>query len=178
MEKSIIQRLIDAGVITKKDIDEYNNQNLNSFNRRDYCQRESHMTYSVIKHNDILVRFNPEDIVNGKYVVPVNIRYIGENAFKDCKYLTEIDFSMSSVEEIGAEAFAYCSNLRKVKFGPDLKVVEKCAFWKCEQLECVNLDVKNTKIHWTAFMHCPNWEQVSKILWAKREAGEEIDWHH
>ena len=187
MEKSIIQRLIDEGVCTHKDVEQYMDEyNKNKKQNRLIQQqveetskaRDNQVekcTYSKIE-NGILKKFDERDLVFGIYKVPENVHDIASEAFKDCQCLEQI--YLPNVQIIWSNAFAYCTNLRKVKFGKRLRLIDKYAFWRCENLEPINLDVKSTKIHWTAFMHCPNWEYVSNILLEKGKAGEEIEWYH
>lgn len=48
-----------------------------------------------------------------KVIIPNSVKEIGEAAFEDCIYLTEIKFG-TSVTTIGAEAFKDCSKLESV----------------------------------------------------------------
>ena len=176
MAKSIIQRLIDAGIITKNDIDEYNKQSATGL----IGQQVEETKHGVIRSTREYVSTYPikPNLIagGGKYFLPEDVKIVSAETFKDCKDLKEID--LSHVEYIGAKAFLNCTNLRRVKFGKNLKVIDKYAFWRCENLEAFDLDIQHTKIHWTAFMHCPNWIEVSQILLEKDKAGEEIEWYH
>ena len=177
MEKNIIERLIEARIITEQDIDEYNRQKSTSLIKQaEQAQpTQENEPYSRIE-NGILKKFDERDLISGTYRVPKNVVIIGREAFKSCQRLEKIN--LANVTQIYNDAFAYCTNLRMVKFGKNLKYIDKYAFWRCENLEPINLDVKSTTIHWTAFMHCPNWEHVSKILLERGKAGEEIEWYH
>ncbi|MFQ6724311.1 MAG: leucine-rich repeat domain-containing protein [Clostridia bacterium] len=190
MAKSIIQRLIDAGVCTHKDVeqymDDYNNKN-NKQKRliEQQVGQASHEHVEETKHGVIrstreyvsTYPIKPNLIAGGgKYFLPMDVKIVSAETFKDCKDLKEID--LSNVEVIGANAFLYCTNLRRVKFGKNLKIIDKYAFYGCENLEVIDLDIQGTKIHWTAFMRCPNWIEVSTILQAKSKAGEEVEWYH
>lgn len=182
MAKSIIQRLIDAGVCSHKDVEEY----IDDYNKKHNKQKRliehqvEETKQGVIQSTRDYVSIytiKPNLIAGGgKYSLPEHVKIVSAGIFQDCKDLIEID--LSNVEEIGANAFAYCRNLRRVKFGKNLKVIDKYAFWMCENLEPIDLDIQGTKIHWTAFMQCPNWKEVSKILLEKDKAGEEIEWYH
>ena len=182
MAKSIIQRLIDAGVFSHKDIEEY----MNDYNKKHNKQKRliehqvEETKQGVIQSTRDYVFIYPikPNLIagGGKYSLPEHVKIVSAKTFEDCKDLREID--LSNVEEIGANAFAYCTNLRRVKFGKNLKVIDKYAFWMCEKLEPIDLDIQNTKIHWTAFMHCPNWIKVSTILQEKSKAGEQVEWYH
>ena len=167
MEKNIIQKLIDAGVCTNKDVEQYVDEYNKKQKRLIQTTREYVSTYPI----------KPNLIAGGgKYFLPLDVKIVSAETFKDCKDLKEID--LSNVEVIGAKAFAYCTNLRRVKFGKNLKVIDKYAFYGCGNLEAIDLDIQGTKIHWTAFMRCPNWIEVSQILLEKDKSGEEIEWYH
>ena len=173
MAEGIIKRLIDAKVITQEDIDEYNKQRATGLIRQQVEEASNRVKQTTREYvSSYPIKGN---LVGGKYFLPKHVTYISEETFKDCKDLKEID--LSHVEVIGANAFAYCTNLRRVKFGKNLKVIDKYAFWMCTNLQAINLNIQATKIHWTAFMHCPNWLNVSKVLIEKKKAGEEIEWY-
>lgn len=180
MAKSIIQRLIDAGVCTHKDVEKYLDE-YNKTQERLIKQHAEHASKEVKQTStDYVADYvtNPigAGLVGGKCVIRDGVKTICTRAFEGCESLKEID--LSNVEVIGAKAFLNCTNLRRVKFGKKLKVIDKYAFYGCENLEAIDLDIQGTKIHWTAFMHCPNWIEVSTILQAKSKAGEEIEWYH
>lgn len=65
----------------------------------------------------------PEDM-QGEYIIPEGVKTIGRRAFASCVNLFSIDLG-DDVEEIEDEAFKYCKNLRKIRFGINLKKIGK-----------------------------------------------------
>ena len=172
MAESIIQRLIESGICTHKDVEQYINDYHKKHKMKNRLIKQQAEEINIIDYVSTPIGAN---LVGGKCILPESVKLISSKTFEDCKSLKEID--LSNVEVIGAKAFLYCTNLCRVKFGKNLKVIDKYAFYGCENLEAIDLDIQGTKIHWTAFMHCPNWTEVSKILLEKNKAGEEIEWY-
>ena len=85
-------------------------------------------------------------VVIGPYVTSIDMMYkdeynhcYGEQAFKDCKELTEVIFQSSVVKEIPKEAFYGCSNLQKVKLSNSVQRIKEEAFWGCNSLSTIDL---------------------------------------
>ena len=70
------------------------------------------MPFSNDWDNEHLERFK---IINLRYTSTVGGYTVPEGAFQDCKNLTEVVLS-DGIETIGANAFKYCSKLRKVSY--------------------------------------------------------------
>lgn len=63
--------------------------------------------------------------INGKVVIRPDTFYIADGAFKDCTGLTEIVSWPNSLTGIGAEAFANCTNLKKIPSLKDVAVYDR-----------------------------------------------------
>jgi len=68
-------------------------------------------------------------------VIPESVRIIESRAFYGCEKLTKLD--LGSVEEIGEEAFANCSNLQEIVIPSNVKQIGEAAFSNCVKLEKV-----------------------------------------
>ena len=77
-----------------------------------------------------------------KATLPESIDLIGEGAFYEDEFLTEINLP-KSLTKIGKDAFYNCKSLCKIKFPESLKELGKCAFKGCVNL---NASIENTKI--------------------------------
>ncbi|MCM1130257.1 MAG: leucine-rich repeat protein [Roseburia sp.] len=69
---------------------------------------------------------------------PETLKYIGVDCFYGCMALEEID--LSYVEQIEMQAFAYCTELKKVTLGEKLTTLAESVFFGCEKLAEINLD--------------------------------------
>ena len=67
-----------------------------------------------------------------KIVLPEGVEEICDYAFDDCTALEEV-ICPKSLKKIGKEAFSGCHNLRKIEYGPDVKV-DATAFNGCYNL--------------------------------------------
>lgn len=78
---------------------------------------------------------------SGKLIVPCKIdgRYvvsIAEEAFMDCKNITEIELPMSLVE-IEPRTFIGCTGLKKIDLGRAIRMIGSMAFFHCPSLKTV-----------------------------------------
>lgn len=109
------------------------------------------------KEQKILI-FYPRGAVAAEFVIPETVEIIAENAFSDNKNLKKVTLN-ADIEEIGAHAFANCTNLAEVislaEYPP---VVGECAFSKIKKnatlyvpeigLEDYNVDEDWTDAKW------------------------------
>lgn len=104
--------------------------------------------YTVIGIGDHAFQDLPDDLPQNQMLgttvsVGNSVRYIGKEAFKNCKKLYQL--YIRDVEEIGESAFENCIRLNFVEFPTDGNVKNKChiaskAFHGCDRLSwfCVN----------------------------------------
>lgn len=84
-----------------------------------------------------------------EYDVPASCIEIGAKAFACCSELCEVTFA-SGVQSIGAHAFSR-TRLRKFTAPPSLRRIEKRAFFRCRELESVTLNEGLVEIGEEAF---------------------------
>ncbi len=163
--------LIESGVISKEQIEEYYKTNIKS-------QKPQKPTYSVIK-DGVLVKFDERDLDKyGAYTTPKGVVEIGKgaffacgnlrkihlsrdivaikaDAFRECKNLQNVTMT-NSVREIGTYAFCGCESLTAIKLSDNLKQIEVNAFGRCVNLQVVILPNKVEIINQYAFCNCYN----------------------
>ena len=94
------------------------------------------------------------------------VKKIGRGAFADCTALEEVDLP-NSLEELDIDfsgddgVFQSCSNLKKVSFGSNLKIVGAFAF-SHTKVKAIVLKDKVTTIREYAFCECSN---LSAFVW-------------
>ena len=185
----LLPSLIESGVITKEQVEEYYKANIKS-------QKVSKPTYSLIE-NGVLVKFDERDLdKNGGYVTPKGVVTIGKSAFEKCFDLMKIHLSRDIVEiesrafnecrnlkivtmtnsvmNIGPYAFASCTSLPALKLSENLTNIPMFAFANCTSLQGIILPKKNQMIHDYAFGHCENLTTISSptenLLWVHPDA--------
>ena len=156
MEKNIIQRLIDAGIITKNDIDEYNKQNATGLIKQqveEHKVKKTKQRFSKIK-DGVLIKFDERDLVDGKYVVPSDVTEIAEKAF-------------------------YWSKIKEVVIHDGIKQIKYATFAQCENLKSVILPGSVEEIHMDAFVGCGlthiNLPKILKIICNNAFYGTELE---
>ncbi len=125
--------------------------------------------------------------------IPDSITYIGNYAFFDCDYVTELVIP-SSVASIGVGAFMecaalekvtlpeglteianytfmYCESLKDIKLPETLTAIGDGAFWKCDAITEVTVPASVKTIGDTAFIYCENLASVT-LLATDVEIGE------
>ena len=75
-----------------------------------------------------------------KFVSSIN--QLGKSAFSECKQITSVNFSNSSLTTVSAETFANCEKLQKVDFSgcSSLNTLSKDAFQRCQSLKEIVID--------------------------------------
>jgi len=88
-------------------------------------------------------------------MIPDSVTSIGNNAFGNCRALTDITFP-DSVTSLGERAFEYCTALTSVKFGENSRLtsIEKYAFSNCKALVSIMIPRSVTSIGGGAFISC------------------------
>ncbi len=84
-----------------------------------------------------------ENLYKGNVIIPnavsyngrtMNIKAVGESAFKDCVDLSSIQFG-SSIQYIDEEAFRNCKKIKKLTIPSNIKRINRYAFYGCTNLE-------------------------------------------
>jgi len=96
-------------------------------------------------------------IING---VAYSISSIGQNAFADNKFLTEVILP-NSIRQIGIGAFRDCSNLASVLLPENLTILEDSVFCGCSELKHITFPVDLSQIKEFAFYNCKSLESVT-----------------
>lgn len=86
----------------------------------------------------------------GSFEIPQGVEEIGNNAFYECRDLTEIIIP-DSVIRIGEKAFSGCTSLESVTIPDSVKVIEYSTFYKCESLTAIEIPESVTEIKHYAF---------------------------
>ena len=115
-------------------------------------------------------------LFEGKYSIRDGVKVIGNNAFKRCEFLTNINIPNSvtnigyeafdccvsltsinipdSVTNIGNKAFSSCVSLTSINIPDSVTNIGNEAFWGCESLTSINIPNSVTNIGDNAFMNC------------------------
>ena len=70
---------------------------------------------------------------------------IGESAFKDCDKLVTATIDATT---IGIEAFNKCDSLEVVTIGPNITLIDKNAFYPCENIKKIYIKATNPPAIW------------------------------
>ena len=87
------------------------------------------------KDGERLVQY-PSGNSRTEYIFPESVKYVGDDAFEECKNLKSVILSEKTVS-IGDDAFGWCNNLKTINFTEKLKSIEDSAFEFCENLESI-----------------------------------------
>ena len=96
---------------------------------------------------------------DGSYVVPEDIRIIGNSAFVECKELTAVKLP-EGLEAVEESAFNRCVNLESLELPATLRRAENRAFANCEKLVQVKLPDSLTEMPGNAFMGCSHLSMI------------------
>ena len=147
MEKNIIQRLIDAEIITKNDIDEYNKQSATGLIGQQIEQSKDNEIEAIAQksfreiyeknlreehafiENGVLVRFKEGEFTE-RYVVPSYVTEIKAEAFHNCKKLKQVIIP-NGIKEIKRATFAHCENLESIILPNSIEEIHNDAFVGC-----------------------------------------------
>lgn len=109
---------------------------------------------------DVLVKVNPLNIMNGVYIVPQNVKSIYVYAFRDMKNLTTV-ICHDEVRYIAPEAFWGCDNLKSIQGIENSNAfVTINGFQNCINLKQISLPSSAQFIGISAFKNCKNLERV------------------
>ena len=97
--------------------------------------------------------FLDTEIVSVK--IPDTVKKIGDRAFHNCYYLTEVTIG-NKLEYIGDYAFEYCYHLSNIKLPATVRSIGRWAFNGCNELRMINIPSGATSIGQYAFSSCSN----------------------
>ena len=107
------------------------------------------------------------------FVIPNNIRKIGEWAFHWCINLTSITIP-DSVTSIGDYAFYDCSNLTSIIIPDSVTSIGEWAFSGCSSLTSIEISNNVTSIGGYAFRDCHSLTEI-KYIGTKEEALTKLE---
>lgn len=90
-------------------------------------------------------------LFEGKYSIRDGVKVIGNNAFKRCEFLTNINIP-NSVTNIGYEAFDCCVSLTSINIPDSVTNIGNKAFSSCVSLTSINIPDSVTNIGNEAFL--------------------------
>lgn len=114
--------------------------------------------YSRIE-NDILIEFDDRDLVDGKFVIPSNVKIIWSSAFSFSKIQTLV--IPEGVKNIKFGAFENCKNLTKINIPEMLARLEDCVFMGCRNLKEIALPSIISHIGDDIFLDCNSLERIT-----------------
>ena len=93
--------------------------------------------------------------INGEFVIPSSVTYIGDGAFSDCAGLTSITIP-SSVTSIQSGAFSGCTGLTSITIPSSVTYIGDGAFVGCTGLTSLSFTIPSsiTSIRMNAFYGC------------------------
>ena len=95
-------------------------------------------------------------------IVPANITYIGEKAFKGCSSLESITFEDGSkLTKIDSNAFEGCSKLEQINIPSSVTEIGENAFSGCSSLTSIIIPDSVTSIGSGAFSGCSSLESIT-----------------
>lgn len=78
----------------------------------------------------------------GVFEIPLGVEIICENAFRDCKNITEIVLP-NSIKVISGCAFYVCTGLKSIVIPDSVKRIKSGAFGRCDNLTSIHLKYEN-----------------------------------
>lgn len=97
---------------------------------------------------------------SGRCVLPKNVVYIEDKAFRCCTQLTSIVLP-ESLTTIGATAFEFCLNLERITIPSKTTFLDLSAFNGCDKLTELTILSKKIELHLTSNSSCPKLSDVS-----------------
>ena len=92
--------------------------------------------------------------------IPDGIRYIGNEAFKDCSQLKSVTIP-DSVTSIGERAFVDCDSLTSITIPNSVTSIGKGAFIGCSSLKSITIPDSVTSIEFVAFSGCSSLKNIT-----------------
>jgi serine/threonine protein kinase len=108
-----------------------------------------HITIFNVLYIGVAAFFNCRSTI---FVIKKNINELSNSSFKGCESLVSID--LSEVKTIPEDAFCRCTNLKEIKFSPELSSVHAGSFKFCTSLTIIDIPKKLTFLSDKAFTGC------------------------
>lgn len=89
-----------------------------------------------------------------KVTIEDGVTEIGNNAFKSCGMLQEVNFPATTLRKIGYNAFWGCNELKSLYLPDGLTAIDYSAFWGCSGLTSIHMPSSLTNIAQNAFWGC------------------------
>ncbi len=129
----------------------------------DLCGFVRYLTYEI--ENDCVTIFKCDTNFIGKMEIPYTIegcvvKYIADNAFEDCKYLTAVKMP-DTVLEIGDYAFSSCTSLVEVAFSQAIEKIGEYAFLNCITINEIIVPDNVKTLGFAAFGGCENLSKIT-----------------
>ena len=121
-----------------------------AFDGTSYFNNKDNWKDGMLYIDDCLIQ--AKDTIEGTCAIKPGTNVIAEEAFYDCKNLSEIILP-SSVTSIGDSAFQGCMNLSRIKIPDSVTSIGALAFGNCESLSRIILPNCLTDIGYLAFSH-------------------------
>ena len=86
-----------------------------------------------LQHMEYVPSFYCEEIIDGNFIVPDNIKQVDDDGFALCRNVKSIVLP-EGLTDIGVDAFEDCVSLEKLYLPSTLKEVGAYAFWNCPRL--------------------------------------------
>ena len=116
------------------------------------------LTEPVMNVSKTILIFCPKSVSGKEWSVPDTVKIISWQAFIEDKDL-EVLHLPKGLEVIERMAFIECG-LKKITIPYSVREIGAEAFWRCEQLEEVNILNPNTKVGVNAFSKCKNLKEI------------------
>ena len=143
-------------------------EKLHTFNEVGVCTVCGYSFLELSEDGKTVIKFTGTENIRS-VTIPEGVTTIGEEAFRNCWYLTNVVFP-NSLTSIGDSAFEDCDNLTELVLPVGLSEVGERAFAGCSQLKTVTLPSTLTKIGYFMFYNCAELTTVN-ILEGITEIG-------
>ncbi len=126
----------------------------------------SYVTIDGIRYkieNNIATVYTVDDTITVANILDrvqeTNVTGIGNNAFKNCSFLTLVKIPCSVIW-IGSSAFWNCSSLTQITIPTSVTSIGDFAFYNCKSLTQIEIPASVTSIGWETFNSCTSLTQI------------------
>lgn len=104
--------------------------------------------------------------LKGEYSIRKGVKVIGNNAFSECRSLTNINIP-NSVTNIGNSAFMCCESLTNISIPDGVTNIGNWAFAGCRSLTSINIPNSVTNIGNGVFLRCFHFVYITRVVVAQ-----------